>query len=262
MLLGIRQHQRMRARPVERSRRPPVYLIGSVPMGVRFRCAAFAIDPAGVAASVMFLLPDRDAMLHFIDDEPAGVEGFAAVGGADAHPYRHVGQVKGSDPMDAHGMLDGKALHRLRQDPVALLDGQRLKGFVLEARNFLTFVVIPDPALEADVASGTAVEQFAAGCCGVDRRFGEAKSHHPPATGGMNTTVSPEISLRDQSENSVFTATFNCARDGVKPYRALSSSNSSAGVAAEVSSVSPERPACSRIKAKYWMCSCMGLAPT
>src|SRR5258706_14041559 len=159
MLLGTRQHQRMRARAVERSRRSPVYV--SVPVGMaRFRCAAFAIDPAGVAASIMFLLPDRDAVLHFIDDEPAGVEGFAAVGGADAHPYRGVGQVEGSDPMDAHGMLDGKALHRLRQDPVALLDGQGLKGFVLEARNFLTFVVIPDPALEADVASGTAVEQF------------------------------------------------------------------------------------------------------
>jgi len=41
---------------------------------------------------------------YFIDDEPAGVEGFAAVGGADTHPHRHVGQIERSDPMDACGV--------------------------------------------------------------------------------------------------------------------------------------------------------------
>src|ERR1700722_20578604 len=100
------------------------------------------------------------------------------------------------------------------------------------------------------------VEQFTAGGCGVDRRFGKAKTHHPPATGGMNTTASPGISLRDQSENSVFTATFNCSRDSVKPYLAVNSANRSAGVAAEVSNVSAERPACSRLQGDVLVCSC------
>src|SRR6266700_43660 len=94
------------------------------------RCAAFAVDPAGVPASIMFLLPDRDAVLHFIDDVPAGIEGCAAMRGADAHPHRYVGQVERSNPMDAGSTLDGKALHRLRKDSFALLDGQRLEGFV------------------------------------------------------------------------------------------------------------------------------------
>src|ERR1700681_3851823 len=114
-----------------------MYVVVIVPKTVslvRLRCAAFAVDPAGVPASIVFLLPDRDAVLHFIDDEPAGVEGVAAVGGADTHPYRHVGQVERVDSMDTRGMLDGKALHRLRQYPVPLFDRQGLEGFVLEAR--------------------------------------------------------------------------------------------------------------------------------
>ena len=72
-----------------------VIVIVSMPVGVaRLRCAAFAVDPAGVPASLMFLLPDRDAVLYFIDDEAAGVEGLAAVGGAHPHPDRHVRQVE------------------------------------------------------------------------------------------------------------------------------------------------------------------------
>src|SRR5216683_3226224 len=115
MLLGTRQHQGfwrlMDPWAIERSPQAvsvDVIVIVPTPAGLaRLRCAAFAVDPAGVPASIMLLLPDRDAVLHFIDDEPAGVEGFAAVGGADAHPHRHVGQVEGADPMNARGMLDG-----------------------------------------------------------------------------------------------------------------------------------------------------------
>src|ERR1700676_3291250 len=116
MLLGTRQHQGIRRlmdpwaierRPLPVNVRPPVAM-------ARLRCAAFAVDPAGVPASIVFLLPDPDAVLHFIDDDPAGVEGFAAVGVADTHPHRDVGQVERADPMDARGMLDGKALYRLR----------------------------------------------------------------------------------------------------------------------------------------------------
>src|SRR5260370_9544063 len=119
MLLGTRQHQRV---PQRSPYAVPLQVFVPKPEGVaRLRCAAFAVDPAGVPASIMFLLADRDAVLHFIDDEPAGVEGFAAVGGADTHPHRHVRHPESADPMDAGGMLDGTALQRLRQDPVALL---------------------------------------------------------------------------------------------------------------------------------------------
>src|SRR6266404_1409605 len=127
MLLGARQHQGMRrlVAPGAAIVRSPQArnVIVSMPVGVeRLRCAAFAVDPAGVPASIMFLLPDREAVLYFIDDEPAGVEGFAAVGGADTHPHRHVGQIERSDPMNACGVLDGEAPYRLRQDSVALFE--------------------------------------------------------------------------------------------------------------------------------------------
>src|SRR6266481_5688535 len=124
MLLGTRQHQGFWRlvdpwAAIVRSRQPVnVIVIVSV---TRLRCAALAVDPARVPASIMFLFPDRDAVLHFVDDEPARVEGFAAMGGADTHPHRHAGLVERAQPMDAGGVLDGEALHRLRQDPVALL---------------------------------------------------------------------------------------------------------------------------------------------
>ncbi len=87
----------------------------------------------------------------------------------------------------------------------------------------LSLILIPNPTFEADIAARAEVEQFAPRGVRVDRRLGEAKAHQPPATGGMNTTASPAASLRDQSLNSLLTATFSCSRVSVKPYRAASS---------------------------------------
>src|SRR5260370_36012035 len=103
MLLGTRQHQGfwrlMDPWAIERSPQAvSVDVIVPKPAGLaRLRCAAFAVDPAGGPASIMLLLPDRDALLHFIDDEPAGVEGFARVGRTAAHPHRPCSQVERSD---------------------------------------------------------------------------------------------------------------------------------------------------------------------
>src|SRR5450631_351348 len=119
--------------------------------------------------------------------------------------------------MDAQGMLDGKQLQRLGEDSISLFEGEGLEGFVFEPRDFLPLVMVPYPAFETDVAAGAAVEQFAARGDGIDGRFGEAKPHQPPATGGMKTTASPALKRRDQSANSLLTATFNCSRDNVKP---------------------------------------------
>ena len=156
-------------------------------------------------------------MFDFVDDVSTRVERFAAMGGTDSYPNGQVGEVERTHAMNAHGMLDGETLQCLRENSLTLLDGESLKGFVLEPSDVLALVMIPNPALEADVAAGAAVEQFAARGFGIDGRFSEAKPHQPPATGGMNTTASPALKGRVHSENSLFTATFNCSRDNVKP---------------------------------------------
>ena len=43
--------------------------------------ATLAVHPARVAVHVVLFLPDGHTVLHFIDDETAGLEGFVAVGG-------------------------------------------------------------------------------------------------------------------------------------------------------------------------------------
>jgi len=184
---------------------------------LRFRGATLAIYPTRIAAAIMLFLPNRQPMLDFIDDESAGIEGFAAVCGTYADPHGHVGHAQGPDAMDAQGMLHREATQRLRDDAVAFLYRQLLKSFVFQPSNFLAFVLIANPALETDVAAGTWVLQLAPALRGVDGRLGKAEAHQPPATGGMNTTASLAASLRDQSLNSLLTATFNCWRDSVKP---------------------------------------------
>src|SRR6202041_1752053 len=79
-----------------------------VPVGWRC-CAAFAVHPARVAAAIVFLLPDRHSMLHFIDDEAAGIEGLAAMRGADAHPHGHVAQSERADAMNAQSVFHREA---------------------------------------------------------------------------------------------------------------------------------------------------------
>jgi len=60
----------------------------------------------------------------------------------------------------------------------------------------------------------------------------------------MKTTASPAVRRRDQSLNSLLTRHFQLfARERKIPYRLVSSSYRSAGVAAEVSKLSSERPA-------------------
>src|SRR5882762_1288859 len=213
------------------------------------RRAALAVHPAGITASIVFFLPDRHAMFHFVDDESAGVEGFSAVRGTDTDPHGHVVQAQRPDTMDAESVLDREAAQGIGNDTLAFFHREFLECFVFQASDFLSLVVIANPSLEADVAARAQVEELAPRLGGVDGRLRKAKAHHPPATGGMKTTASPAASRRDQSLNSLLTATFNCSRVSVNRYRVQSSPYRSAGVVEEVSRVSSERPACSRIRA-------------
>src|SRR5579859_3986674 len=119
--------------------------------------------------------------------------------------------------MDTQRMFDGKSPHGVGDDAVAFLHRQFLKSFVFEARDLLTVVEIPHPAFEADIAAGAQGLQLPSRAADVDGAFGEAELHQPPATGGMKTTASPVASGRDQSLNSLLTATFSWSRESVKP---------------------------------------------
>src|SRR3979490_295950 len=123
----------------------------------------------------MFLLPNGDAMLHFIDDEATGIEGFAAVRGTHADPDRHVAQLQGADAMDAQRVLYRESPQRFCDDAVAFLPRQFLKSFVLQPSNFLTLVEISHPAFETDVAPRAQGLKLASRACGVDGALCEAK---------------------------------------------------------------------------------------
>src|ERR1700683_5300946 len=121
---------------------------------LRFCGATLAIDPTRIAAAIMLFLPDRYALLDFIDDESARIEGFAAVCGAHPDPHRHIAHTQRTETMDARDMLHREAPQRLPDDTLAFLDRQLLKRFIFEAGDFLAFVLIADPALETNVAAG------------------------------------------------------------------------------------------------------------
>src|SRR6202034_2427531 len=137
-----------------------------VPVGW-WRCAAFAVHPARIAAAIVFLLPDRHSMLHFIDDEAAGIEGLAAMHGADAHPHGHVAQSQRADAMDAQGVLHREASQGFGDDAFAFLHGEFLERLVFQTSDLLSLVVIANPALEAHVSAGARIEQLAPRLGGV-----------------------------------------------------------------------------------------------
>ncbi len=84
-------------------------------------CAALAVHPAGVTIDVVLLLPDRDAMLHLIDDVAAGQKGLLAVARAHAYPYGHLTELQITNAVDAGGVLDAEALDRRGKDALAFL---------------------------------------------------------------------------------------------------------------------------------------------
>src|SRR6185437_1255697 len=181
------------------------------------RGTALAVHPARVAAAVVLFLPDGHAVLYLVDDETAGVEGFAAVGGTHAHPHGHVAHLQGADAMNAPGVQNREALQGLGHDARAFLDREFLEGFVFEKGHLLPLVVIANPALEAGEGARAAIQEFAARRVRIDGGLSEAEVHQPPATGGMKTTASPALSGLDQSLNSLLTATLSWSRVSVKP---------------------------------------------
>src|SRR5258708_27106750 len=96
------------------------FMIMLVPVSVTGRRrAALAVHPAGIAASIVFFLPDRHAMLHFVDDEAAGVEGLSAMPGTDTDPHGHIAQGQRAHTVDAQSVLDPTPPHGGRHHALA-----------------------------------------------------------------------------------------------------------------------------------------------
>src|ERR1700676_1699467 len=108
----------------------------------RRRRAALAVHPAGITASIMLFLPDRHAMFHFVDNKPAGIEGFAAVRGTDTDPHGHIAHSQRADAMNAQGMLHREAPQGVGDDAFAFLHRKFLKRFILQTSNLLSLILI------------------------------------------------------------------------------------------------------------------------
>src|ERR1700730_12122920 len=91
-------------------------LVISAVLVLRRRRAALAVHPAGIAASIVLFLPARHAMLHFVDDETTGIEGFAAMHRTHADPHSHVAQRQRADAMDAQRVLHRESPQGFRDD--------------------------------------------------------------------------------------------------------------------------------------------------
>lgn len=117
-----------------RPHKPALLPRGAARIRVRWRArgrgfgeiaAGGAIDPAGRAAGVVFLLPDGDAGLGFVDDGAAGVEGVAAVRRRHADPDREFAELEKSGAVHAGGAEDRGARRDYLLITVPGIDGRR-----------------------------------------------------------------------------------------------------------------------------------------
>src|SRR5690606_4627002 len=221
------------------------------PLGVSDRCTGRAVDPAARAVRVVFLLPDRHAVLDLVDHVAARVERRAAVRGAHADPARTVADLEPADAMLGEDLEHVETLLRLGDDLLALGDGDRLVRLVLEQGDLVTVLVIAHPAFERHARAGARVTKALFERARIDRGRANREAHRqPPATGGKNSPSSPCVSSASQSQSSSLIATLQRTRASAKPWRSASSLKSSAAVRAEVVIRSDSAPTCSRKAAK------------
>jgi hypothetical protein len=132
------------------------------------RCgAAFAVDPARITVDVVFLFPNGDAVLHFVDDVPTRSEGLVTMARTYADPHCELAEGKIPDAMHAPRVLDTEARTGLRDDSLALSNGELRKRLVLEASNFPAFIVITHPTLECGIPAARGIDELCAERLGV-----------------------------------------------------------------------------------------------
>ncbi len=176
-----------------------------------------AVHPAAVAVRVMFLFPDRQAVLDRVDDLATGGKGFGTVRRGDGDPHRDVADCEVSEAVHATPRARAVAGEGRFHDARALGGRERLEGLVIERRHAAALVEVAYPALERGESAGCRPRERGGERSRVDWRRRELEGFHPPATGGMKTISSPSSSRRCQSLNAAFTATFSCDAGRRKP---------------------------------------------
>jgi hypothetical protein len=107
----------------------------------------------------MFLLPDGNAVFHFVDDVPAGSKGFITMWRTDPDPNGDFTEWQITHTMNATRMSDTELDARFFDDALAFAHRQRFEGFVFETSYFTPLVEITHPPLEGDIATADGVLQ-------------------------------------------------------------------------------------------------------
>ena len=215
--------------------------------------ASLAVHPAGVAVDVMFFLPDRDAMLDFIDDESAGAKRLVAMRGAHADPDGNV--TDRQRPMRC--TQAARVTPNFSRPPprCARLPFRELRErLVFQARDRVAFVVIAHPALESRETAAAIVAQLALQRRAVQRSVAEPeRAERSGASSARHRRnehhgVAGRERLRPVTELGVDRDAQHFGRQGERIF-AREFHVQLARVRARVWSVSLLRPACSRSSA-------------
>ena len=166
-------------------------------------------------------------MLHLVDDPAAGAERLVAMRCGDPDPDGDLAEREVADAVHAARVAHPEARAGLGDDASAFAHGERLEGLVLEATHLAAFVEVAHPALERRVAAAGRIGERGLQGLRIKRLGAERERRHvppqPPATGGMNTTVSPAASGCSHSPKSPLTATRSISTGSVNRWRACSS---------------------------------------
>ena len=142
-------------------------------------CAARrAVDPRGGAAGVVFLFPNRQAGLRFVDDVAARLERRPPVFRGDTHPHREFAKLQVAGAMHGHGSDERKLCTGIGEDFLALGFGERRIGLVFEREDGLTLVAVTHPAFEGHARTRSRVGERALAGGGVDGDGGKAEAHN------------------------------------------------------------------------------------
>src|SRR6185369_17874160 len=115
------------------------------------------MQPAGFAAGVVLILPDRYTQFDLVNDVAAGSECRVAVGGAHSNPDREIADRQGTDPMRASRTNQGKALLRLAKDALAFTLCKRNIGLIVQALYRAPGVFIAHPAFKCHTGAGAGI---------------------------------------------------------------------------------------------------------
>jgi hypothetical protein len=117
----------------------------------------FTLYPTGVPIGIVFLFPDGDTPLYFINNVTTCGEGFFPVLGRCANPYGNFPDLEVTGPMDTTAVDYIKFLKGLGENPATFLPGEVRVCFILKARDIPSFIMVSNPTFKTCVGPGSMV---------------------------------------------------------------------------------------------------------